>query len=312
MHPTVGRSSAAAALPSPDLLVISLQELAHTATSLAHGLGADAAAALPDAAAATAGSCPGCSPLHDPGIVVPAQAAADAISAPLPDNLWASISGTDGSWPLDRARDGQPVFSLADAAAAVPARTNDWLSPISDALEWVLTNIKTGLARAHVPYSYGWAIVGLTLCTKTLTYPLTKIQVPPVWPVTMSHAEPCRTACTRCKPGSQSGLNQHQHLQQRHLPWMQMVSYLMQVESALAVQNLKPTIDAIKAQYGEDKRKIQRETTELYKQSGVNPLASRHLPGVTQAWRKCRESGPLASQRLMLKMRVVPVWWNSG
>ena len=79
------------------------------------------------------------------------------------------------------------------------------------------------------------------------------------------------------------------------------------MESALAVQNLKPTIDAIKAQYGEDKRKIQRETTELYKQSGVNPLASRHLPGVTQAWRKCRESGPLASQRLMLKMRVVPV-----
>ena len=54
----------------------------------------------------------------------------------------------------------------------------------------------------------------------------------------------------------------------------------MQVESALAVQNLKPTIDAIKAQYGEDKRKIQRETTELYKQSGVNPLASRRLSDV--------------------------------
>ena len=52
-----------------------------------------------------------------------------------------------------------------------------------------------------------------------------------------------------------------------------------QVESALAVQNLKPTIDAIKAQYGEDKRKIQRETTELYKESGVNPLASTPVIG---------------------------------
>ena len=47
----------------------------------------------------------------------------------------------------------------------------------------------------------------------------------------------------------------------------------MQVESALAVQNLKPTIDTIKAQYGEDKKRIQRETTALYQKSGVNPLA---------------------------------------
>ena len=186
LHPTLSRSSPAAALPSPDLLVTSLQDLAHAATSLAHGLGADAAAALPEAAAAAAtGSCSGCSSLHDPGIVAPAQAAADAIAAPLPDNLWASISGTDGSWLSHRAGEGQPVFSLAAAAAAVPARTNDWLSPISNALEWVLTSLKTGLDRARVPYSYGWAIVGLTLCTKTLTYPLTKIQVLLVWPVTL-------------------------------------------------------------------------------------------------------------------------------
>ena len=46
-----------------------------------------------------------------------------------------------------------------------------------------------------------------------------------------------------------------------------------QVESALQVQKLKPTIDAIKAQYGDDKKAIQRETTALYEASGVNPAA---------------------------------------
>ena len=47
----------------------------------------------------------------------------------------------------------------------------------------------------------------------------------------------------------------------------------MQVESALATQNLKPTIDAIKRLYVDDKDKVQRETSALYKKSGVNPTA---------------------------------------
>ena len=47
----------------------------------------------------------------------------------------------------------------------------------------------------------------------------------------------------------------------------------MQVESAISIQKLKPTIDAIKRQYGDDKDKIQRETSALYEKSGVNPLA---------------------------------------
>jgi YidC/Oxa1 family membrane protein insertase len=49
----------------------------------------------------------------------------------------------------------------------------------------------------------------------------------------------------------------------------------VQVESALQVQKLKPTIDAIKAQYGDDKKAIQRETTALYEASGVSPTAGR-------------------------------------
>lgn len=46
-----------------------------------------------------------------------------------------------------------------------------------------------------------------------------------------------------------------------------------QVESTLAMQNLKPEIDKIKAKYGEDKNAVQRETSALYEKAGVNPLA---------------------------------------
>jgi YidC/Oxa1 family membrane protein insertase len=41
----------------------------------------------------------------------------------------------------------------------------------------------------------------------------------------------------------------------------------------MAVQSLKPRIDMMKARYGDDKNKIQRETSILYEQAGVNPLA---------------------------------------
>jgi YidC/Oxa1 family membrane protein insertase len=46
-----------------------------------------------------------------------------------------------------------------------------------------------------------------------------------------------------------------------------------QVESAMAVQALKPRIDVIKERYGEDKDKIRKETSRLYEQAEVNPLA---------------------------------------
>ncbi|PSC74090.1 ALBINO3 chloroplastic isoform X2 [Micractinium conductrix] len=46
-----------------------------------------------------------------------------------------------------------------------------------------------------------------------------------------------------------------------------------QVESALNIQKLKPQIDAIKAQYGDNKDAISRETNALYEKAGVDPLA---------------------------------------
>lgn len=46
-----------------------------------------------------------------------------------------------------------------------------------------------------------------------------------------------------------------------------------QVESQLAMQALKPKIDAIKERYGDDKDASSRETSALYEKAGVNPLA---------------------------------------
>jgi len=95
------------------------------------------------------------------------------------------------------------------------------LAPLTDTLELLLGFIQNGLDKLHVPYSYGYSIIVLTLLVKLATYPLTK----------------------------------------------------QQIESTMAVQSLKPRLDLIKARYGEDKDKIQKETSLLYEQAGVNPLA---------------------------------------
>ncbi|OVA18330.1 Membrane insertase OXA1/ALB3/YidC [Macleaya cordata] len=46
-----------------------------------------------------------------------------------------------------------------------------------------------------------------------------------------------------------------------------------QVESTLAMQNLQPKIKAIQERYAGNQERIQLETSRLYKQAGVNPLA---------------------------------------
>lgn len=73
------------------------------------------------------------------------------------------------------------VYDLADAAAAAAGNgsssSSGFLSPLTDTLETVLKTIQSQLNRLHVPYSYGWSIVFLTVIVKMVTLPLTKIQV---------------------------------------------------------------------------------------------------------------------------------------
>lgn len=64
-----------------------------------------------------------------------------------------------------------------DAAADAPKRAGGWVAPLADTLEVVLKALQDGLDKLHVPYSYGYSIILLTLIVKIITYPLTKQQV---------------------------------------------------------------------------------------------------------------------------------------
>ncbi|KAJ9543609.1 hypothetical protein OSB04_023316 [Centaurea solstitialis] len=150
------------------------------------------------------------------------------------------ISAFHGGVPVDFAaiasRAESLMYTLADAAVAVDSaasasgdsaaastvqKSGGWFGFISDAMEVVLKILKDGLATVHVPYSYGFAIILLTVLVKVATLPLTK----------------------------------------------------QQVESTLAMQNLQPKLKAIQQRYAGNQERIQLETSRLYKQAGVNPLA---------------------------------------
>lgn len=73
------------------------------------------------------------------------------------------------------------AVSSSDAAAAAAGQDSkqsaDWLSGITNTLESVLKVLKDALSALHVPYSYGFAIILLTVIVKAATFPLTKKQV---------------------------------------------------------------------------------------------------------------------------------------
>lgn len=76
------------------------------------------------------------------------------------------------------------LYTLADAAVSssdtvstTTKQSNDWLSGIANYMESVLKILKDGLSMLHVPYSYGFAIILLTVLVKAATFPLTKKQV---------------------------------------------------------------------------------------------------------------------------------------
>uniref|UniRef100_A0ACD6A371 Uncharacterized protein n=2 Tax=Avena sativa TaxID=4498 RepID=A0ACD6A371_AVESA len=76
------------------------------------------------------------------------------------------------------------LYTVADAAVvaaaeggAKEAAAGDWLSGITGSMETVLKVLKGGLSTLHIPYSYGFAIILLTVLIKGATFPLTKKQV---------------------------------------------------------------------------------------------------------------------------------------
>ncbi|XP_066364683.1 ALBINO3-like protein 1, chloroplastic [Miscanthus floridulus] len=76
----------------------------------------------------------------------------------------------------DAAVSAEPVVTAADGGTK-EATAGDWLSGITNSMETVLKVLKDGLSALHVPYSYGFAIILLTVLVKAATFPLTKKQV---------------------------------------------------------------------------------------------------------------------------------------
>ncbi|KAH9610509.1 hypothetical protein KSS87_020056 [Heliosperma pusillum] len=66
---------------------------------------------------------------------------------------------------------------VLDASTTVSKQNGDWLSGITSSMESILKVLKDGLSSLHVPYSYGFAIILLTVLVKAATFPLSKKQV---------------------------------------------------------------------------------------------------------------------------------------
>lgn len=65
----------------------------------------------------------------------------------------------------------------ADATGAAAGNSGGWLAPFARGFEAFLKLLDSGLEAAHVPYSYGFAIILLTFLVKAATYPLTRKQM---------------------------------------------------------------------------------------------------------------------------------------
>ncbi|CAH2033990.1 unnamed protein product [Thlaspi arvense] len=97
----------------------------------------------------------------------------------------------DPGFSLDLIKDHVEslLYTIADAAVSssdtfepvagttTTNQNSDWFSGIANYMETVLKVLKDGLSTVHVPYSYGFAIILLTVLVKAATFPLTKKQV---------------------------------------------------------------------------------------------------------------------------------------
>eukprot|EP00798_Chlamydomonas_sp_ICE-L_P013718 gene13718-19613_t len=119
------------------------------------------------------------------------------------------------------AEDNTVAAAVAATAATTGVAADRGADFLADLFESILTVLDNMLETAHVPYSYGFAIILLTIMVKAITFPLSK----------------------------------------------------KQVESTVAMQALQPSIKELQAKYAGDQETLQLETSRLYKDAGVNPLA---------------------------------------
>jgi len=71
----------------------------------------------------------------------------------------------------------EEALAAAKAAEQLAANKSGFLGGIANVLEGALESIDGALTAAHVPYSYGFSIIVLTLFVKAATFPLSKKQI---------------------------------------------------------------------------------------------------------------------------------------
>lgn len=108
-----------------------------------------------------------------------AHGAADVAIAGASSSTSSALS--DALWHAAAAPAAVEVATLAAAPAASSSGSDGGggglFAPLTDGLELILKSLQTGLDAVHVPYSYGYSIILLTLLVKLVTLPLTKQQV---------------------------------------------------------------------------------------------------------------------------------------
>ncbi|KAF8090881.1 hypothetical protein N665_0462s0018 [Sinapis alba] len=67
--------------------------------------------------------------------------------------------------------------SVSGTTTTTTNQSSDWFTGIANYMETILKVLKDGLSTLNVPYSYGFAIILLTVLVKAATFPLTKKQV---------------------------------------------------------------------------------------------------------------------------------------
>ncbi|KAG6515614.1 hypothetical protein ZIOFF_026043 [Zingiber officinale] len=173
------------------------------------------------------------------------------------------------------------LYTIADAAVSSSdvvekssKQSDDWLTGITNYLETVLKVLKDGLSSLHVPYSYGFAIILLTILVKAATFPLTKKQVESA--LAMRALQPQIKAIQQRYTGDQLAISLkvlflHLILEDKS-DWQSggLVGNLI-LENTCKM-GMAYVVIVKRFGYGNWER-IQLETARLYKLAGINPLA---------------------------------------
>ncbi|KAK4492044.1 hypothetical protein RD792_002834 [Penstemon davidsonii] len=196
----------------------------------------------------------------------------------------------------DAAVAADPAGVASSDSAAAAQKNGGWFGFISDAMEVVLKVLKDGLSTVHVPYAYGFAIILLTVLVKVATFPLTKQQVEST--MAMQNLQPKIKAIQQRYAGNQVSIFTVISVSPRTL-WDDRLALVTSVSAleyrkpfkfyvigvsgfgfarncyvALVMRYVSfPSFVQFSSTVQGDWERIQLETSRLYTQAGVNPLA---------------------------------------